>query len=300
MSKTVFFKTIAEYNKYMGVKYSHPNLTLVDYAKLPPILFSDTVKVYGFYVVFLKGPSYTALKYGRNTYKYSENELVFAAPEQAMHSVADGKYHKVGGYALAFHSDFVAGTPIERIMQNYPFFSYAVCDALSINAREKNLVLHSLKNIRRELDAADSLSDSIIFDNIKLILDNCKRFYNRQFGASENKPIDTLTQFEAAVEDFLNSAVKEKKSKTAIQYCAEKLGISPNYLSRQIKAETGISALKHIHNKILERAKESLFSGKSVAQTAAALGFSYPQHFSRWFKTATNTPPNTFRNKKRG
>lgn len=48
MQKTVFFKTIAEYNKYMGVKYSHPNITLVDYGKLPPILFSDIIKVYGF------------------------------------------------------------------------------------------------------------------------------------------------------------------------------------------------------------------------------------------------------------
>ena len=102
MQKKVFFKTIAQYNKYMGVKYAHPNITLVDYSRLPPILFADIVKVYGFYVVFLKGPSYTALKYGRNIYKYRENELVFAAPNQAMSSVADGKYHKVGGYPQHF------------------------------------------------------------------------------------------------------------------------------------------------------------------------------------------------------
>ena len=80
MQKTVFFKTIAEYNKYMGVKYSHPNITLVDYGKLPPILFSNIIKVYGFYVVFLKGPMYTALKYGLNTCDCRENELVFVAP----------------------------------------------------------------------------------------------------------------------------------------------------------------------------------------------------------------------------
>lgn len=298
MQKTVFFKTIAEYNKYMGVSYSHPTITLVDYSKLPPILFADIAKVYGFYVVFLKGKAYTALKYGQKTYKYSENELVFAAPNQSMASVADGKYHKVGGYALAFHCDFIAGTQIEHVMQNYPFFSYSVSEALAVNKREKNTVLNLLKNIQRELDKPDELSDTIIFDNIKLILDNSKRFYNRQFSASFTEDKYILSRFENAVDEYLDSPAKQDASQTAIQYCAKKLSLSPSYLSRQIMAQTGISAIKHIHNKILERAKEGLCSEKSVAQIAEELGFKYPQHFSRWFKNIEGISPNFYRAKK--
>ena len=298
MQKKVFFKTIAQYNKYMGVKYAHPNITLVDYSRLPPILFADIVKVYGFYVVFLKGPSYTALKYGRNVYKYRENELVFAAPNQAMASVADGKYHKVGGYALAFHSDFVAGTPMEHTMQNYPFFSYSVNEALSITPREKNLVLYCIKSIQRELDSPDEFSDLIIQDNIKLILDNCKRFYNRQFDVRNTQSKDILSRFEKAVDEYFDLAAAGDKKQTAMQYCAKKLSRSPSYLSRKIKAQTGIPALKHIHNKLLERAKENLFSEKPIAQIAEELGFPYPQHFSRWFKNAEGISPNAFRNKR--
>lgn len=300
MPKTVFFRTIAEYNKYMGVGYEHPTVTLVDYSKLPPILFSDIVKVYGFYVVFLKGRAYTALKYGRNFYKYAENELVFAAPNQAMASVADGKYHKVGGYALAFHPDFVAGTQLGHIMQNYPFFSYSVSEALSVSPREKNIVLHSLKSIQRELDNPDDLGETIIRDNIKLILDNCKRFYNRQFAVKTAQNADTLSRFEAAVDEYFDRVAIGGNTQTAIQYCAEKLSLSPSYLSAQIKAETGISALKYIRKKMLERAKESLLSEKSVARIAEELGFSYPQHFSRWFRDAEGIPPRAFRNKARG
>ncbi len=221
MRKTVYFKTIAEYNKYMGVGYLHPVVTLVDYSKLPPILFSDTVKVYGFYVVFLKGRAYTALKYGQNTYKYAENELVFAAPNQSMASVADGKYHKVGGYALAFHCDFIASTHLGHVMQNYPFFSYGVCEALSINRREKSTILHSLKNIQRELDTPDKLSDTIILDNIKLVLDNCKRFYNRQFDAEFSGENGILSRFEKAVDEYFDLPAKQKEPQTVIQYCAK-------------------------------------------------------------------------------
>ena len=54
-----------------------------------------------------------------------------------MAALADGKYHKVGGYALAFHSDFVAGTQMEHTMQSYPFFSYSANKALAVNRREK-------------------------------------------------------------------------------------------------------------------------------------------------------------------
>lgn len=297
MQKTVFFKTISGYDKYMGVNCHHPNVTVIDYAKLPPILFADITKVYGFYVVFLKGPMYTALKYGRNTYDYRGNELVFAAPNQAMASLADGKYHKVGGYALAFHSDFVAGTQLEHTMQSYPFFSYSVNKSLSLSRRKKNLILHSIKSIQRELGNSDELSNAIIFDNIKLILDNSKRFYNRQFDVKNSAGKDILSRFEAAVDAYLCSAAKNDKSQTAIQYCAKKLSLSPSYLSNQIKAETGLSALNHIRNKILERAKESLFSGKSVSEIAEELGFSYPQHFSRWFKNAEGMSPNSFRAK---
>ena len=81
-----------------------------------------------------------------------------------------------------------------------------------------------------------------------------------------------------------------------MQYCADRLCLSPNYLSDLLKKETGESALKHIQQKILEMAKERV-SGtrKSVSEIAYELGFQYPQHFSRWFKKQTGTTPNEYR-----
>lgn len=144
-----------------------------------------------------------------------------------MAALADGKYHKVGGYALAFHSDFVAGTQMEHTMQSYPFFSYSVNKALAVNRREKNLVLHSIKSIQREFSNYDELSDSIILDNIKLILDNCKRFYNRQFDVKTRESRDILSRFEEAVNDYFDSAAKNDKSQTIMQYCAKNFRFRP-------------------------------------------------------------------------
>ena len=296
MRKKVFFKTVAQYNKYMGVDCSHPEVTVVDYSKLPPILFADIVKVYGFYVVFLKGRAYTALKYGRNTYDYRENELVFAAPEQAMGSVADGKYHKAGGYALAFHPDFVARMKGIRTMRNYPFFSYSVKNGLPLAAREKNFAVRCMKNIQAELGNPDTFSDTIIWDNIKLLLDNCGRFFERRFGGNVPQSGDILSRFEAAVSEYLDAGAARNCGKSVVQFCAERLSLSPSYLGYVVKSETGISALKCANGKILERASELLCAtDKSIAEIAEDLGFTYPQHFSRWFKNETGTSPKSFR-----
>ena len=45
-----------------------------------------------------------------------------------------------------------------------------------------------------------------------------------------------------------------------------------------------------------ETAKEYVFNTKkSISEVAYALGFQYPQHFSRWFKKQAGCTPNEYR-----
>lgn len=75
--------------------------------------------------------------------------------------------------------------------------------------------------------------------------------------------------------------------------------LSPNYFGDLIKKETGKSAQEHIQLKILDLAKERIFdSRKSIGEIAYELGFKYPQHFSRLFKTETGLTPNEYRLKR--
>ena len=59
---------------------------------------------------------------------------------------------------------------------------------------------------------------------------------------------------------------------------------------------TGQTTQQHIHNKLIEKAKEQLSTTNlSVSEIAYALGFEHPQSFSKLFKTKTAQSPLAFR-----
>ena len=63
-----------------------------------------------------------------------------------------------------------------------------------------------------------------------------------------------------------------------------------------IKKETGKSAQEYIQIKIIEIAKDKLYSpDKSINEIAYELGFKYPHHFSRMFKKVVGSSPSDYR-----
>ena len=63
-----------------------------------------------------------------------------------------------------------------------------------------------------------------------------------------------------------------------------------------VKTETGRTAKDIINDRILSKAKELLQSEMlSVTQVSSLLGFEYPQHFIRFFKSLTGKTPAQWR-----
>ena len=119
-----------------------------------------------------------------------------------------------------------------------------------------------------------------IADNIKLLLDYCIRFYDRQFISRENANHDILTRFENLLDDYFASGKAAKQGMPSVQYCANTLCLSANYFSDLVKKETGMSALKHIQQKMLDVAKEWVFdTSKSIGEISVRTRISLPAAF---------------------
>lgn len=105
-----------------------------------------------------------------------------------------------------------------------------------------------------------------------------------------------LDRLEELLTNYFNSDDLLTRGLPSVHHVAEKLNISPNYLSSLLKVLTGRNTQQHIQDKMIERAKEKISTtGLSVSEISYELGFEHPQSFSRLFKAKTGLSPLAFR-----
>jgi AraC-like DNA-binding protein len=96
--------------------------------------------------------------------------------------------------------------------------------------------------------------------------------------------------------DYFSSDDLVNKGLLSVQYIAGTLNVSPNYLSELLKLLTRKSTQQHIHDKLIEKAKEKLSTTNlSVSEIAYELCFEHSQSFSKLFKNKTNLSSLKFR-----
>lgn len=301
MEKVFRFDTINEYNVLNNHETLHPLVSVIDFSKANPRSWGGEKRVklfFGFYCIFLKDVKCGDLKYGRNYYDYQEGTLVFVAPGQVLEIENDGKVYQPKGHALVFHPDLIHGTPLGGIMNEYHFFSYKTNEALHLSERERQIVLDSFSKIEFELQqGVDKHSKKLIASNIELFLNYCDRFYDRQFITRDAVNHGILEKFEELLNGYFSSEQPQLIGLPSVAWCADNLHLSANYLGDLIKKETGKSAQEYIQVKIIDVAKNSLSDPqKTVNEVAFALGFKYPQHFTRLFKQKVGYTPKEYRN----
>jgi AraC-like DNA-binding protein len=182
-------------------------------------------------------------------------------------------------------------------MQDYTFFSYQSNEALHLSERERKIVLDCFSKIEYELEhAIDKHSRRLIVSNIEMLLNYCIRFYDRQFITRENVHKGTLERFEQLLTNYYQSDKPQTMGLPSVAYCASELNLSASYFGDLIKKETGKTAQEYIQAKVIDVAKEKVFDqSKSISEIACALGFKYPQHFTRLFKQKVGQSPNEYR-----
>ncbi len=201
MSELSKIDSVQAYNDYFGVETCHPLVSVIDAREAKPLRFGR--KLYSIYAVLLKDSDCGALRYGRNMYDYQRGTMLFIAPGQVMGSEDDGKLHQPEGWALCFHPEFLHRTPLAGLMKDYSYFSYNAHEALHLSSQERRTVIGCLVKIKEEMqNPIDKHSKSLIVGNIKLLLDYCIRFYDRQFITRENLNSDILARFETLLGVF--------------------------------------------------------------------------------------------------
>lgn len=289
--------SISEFHRLLSLpEPRHPLVSVINLAE--SIFLEDNIWkgfVNRFYCVALKRDAKGKIKYGQQHYDYDKGVLSFTAPNQVQY--LDLNTMECGsGYLLIFHPDFLMGHSLAASIKNYNFFSYAVNEALHLSAEEEDDLISILNKIDRECTHIDKYTQEIILSQIELLLNYSNRFYERQFITRKNHNHQLLAKFERLIEEYFENALSQDPGLLTVQRVADLMNLSPNYLSDMLRMLTGQSTQQHIHEKLIEKAKEKLSTTNlSVSEIAYALGFEHAQSFSALFKKKTNVSPVEFR-----
>lgn len=297
MDKIVNISTVQDYNNLWGIETRHPFVNVLDasqvFQRIP-----NCRKNFGLYVIFLKDVICADyLKYGRNEYDYQVNTLVFVSPGQVFGYPADGSTYQPKGWVLFFSPELLRGTHLAQHMKDYTFFSYSIHEALHISEQERETIIDCFKKIDTEINnGQDQHSNTIIVSAIELLLSYCNRFYDRQFAIRKKANKDILTTFEELLDCYFTSDQPRTYGTPSVAYFAKQLHLSANYFGDLIRKETGKTAQEYVQRKIMSTAKEMLaHKGMCVTEIAYALGYQYPQYFSRAFKKSEGRTPLEYR-----
>ena len=291
----IFINTIQDFNDYQGVETLHPLVSVVHVENTEHI--KECMMHYGLYAIYLKENKGCKLSYGRTPYDFDEMTVTSFAPGQVVKVEPNPDVPFAKFTALVFHPDILNRTALGRHINRYEFFGYSSTEALHLSAQEVEVFRGVLTMIEQELHRAiDKHTRELIVSNIELLLNYCLRFYDRQFITREEINHSVVKKFIELLDDYIATKALRDGLPT-VAYFADKCCLSSGYFGNLVRVETGSTAKDIISDHLLAHAKQLLNDeALTVTMISNRLGFEYPQHFVRFFKSHTGKTPSAYRN----
>lgn len=294
------FKTISEFHEFRNLpKPQHPLISVIDIGTVTHHHDDPTSLVLDFYAISVKRMHNVKVKYGQHPFDFNEGIMSFMSPNQVFSMAIDNKHEevKISGWVIFIHPDFIWNTPLAKTIKQYDFWDYSLHEGLFLSEKEEDIIAAIIKNVVQEYHSnIDKFSKNIIVSQIEGLLNYADRFYHRQFITREKANHQLLERLEILLIDYFSNDDLISKGLPTVEYLAQSLNVSPKYLSSLLKVLTGQSTQQHIHEKLIEKAKEKLSTTNlSIGEIAYELGFEHLQSFSKLFKAKTKQSPMEFR-----
>lgn len=288
--------SISELHKILSLpKPEHPMISFINLKDTRSIVPVDKNRiVFNFYSIWLEKDVSARLRYGQQYFDFEEGSMIFVAPGQILST--RGGQHSSSGWGITFHPDFIQRYPLAKNIKEYGYFSYAVNEALHLSVKEEFMITELVKRIDHEYRSIiDNFSQDVLVSQLETLLNYCNRFYHRQFITRKNVNHDILNRMENLLAAYFESEIPQRGLPT-VQYLADQLHISPNYLSDMLRNLTGMNGQQNIHRHLIERAKILLATTSfSISEISYKLGFEHAQSFNKLFKQKTQFSPLKFR-----
>jgi len=271
----ITLKNFKEHNEYVGLpvpKNEHIDLGVYDRSDMR--MKSEPVMI-----------DFYRISYKRNYTENGQDAVLLYSPE---HPLEWDLEDQLKGYYLQLSKELI--NEHRYLFQNH--MEYGQHEPLYLTENEEREIEDIFESLLRHYKEQPEKTYVLVsYAHVLMIL--IENFYKRQFSTDINKYNHIVTEFQQLLHDYYSWEADQLPN---VQYFADKLNLTPNYLGDIIKHHTDKTAIETIHDHIIQKAKELVREDYSnMSQIAYSLGFEYPNNFSKFFKNHTEMTPSEFR-----
>ncbi|HEX7869549.1 MAG TPA: helix-turn-helix domain-containing protein [Chryseobacterium sp.] len=292
------YNDLETFSKDIGVDAPEHPLFSITFGHKSNGGIDDIVFTAGFYIISFQKFISGNITYGKKDFDHARGKLIFFKPNQTV--TFKNVKSEDDCFLILIKEDFLAGTNLHKEIREYGYFDYGTNEALYLSPSEEDIIWKLVNIMHQELhNNTDVYSKSIHLLHLRTFLTYAQRFYKRQFINRIESSGAYANRFQQLFEAYYKENEFLKKGLPTVAYMADKLNVSPRYLSDLLKQETGKTAIELIHIHLIKEAKNLLTEGKmNISEISFSLGFENPNYFARLFKKEVGIPPNIYRNER--
>lgn len=292
------YNDISDFNRDLGINPPKHPLFSIDIGHDNNDSTEDIIFTAGFYIISFRKFVSGNITYGKREFDHARGRMIFFKP----HQIITFKNVKAEDdcFLITVHPDYLSGTALQKEIKNYSFFDYETNEALYLRPDEEETIWHLVRTMNKEVhNNTDDYSRPILLAHLGTVLTYSQRFYKRQFINRIEMTGALASRFQHLLNDYYNNHEMLQSGLPTVSYMADKLSVSPRYLSDILKQETGKTALELIHIHLVNEAKNLLAKGDmNISEISFSLGFENPNYFARLFKKEVGITPNAFKDKR--
>ena len=262
---------------------------LIDFTATPPssILHSGVIIRNGI-VIMLCNNDGGHIVIDNKEYTLSRNNIVILPENHIISNIAQ-QFAELRG-VIAASSDYILNMPSPIDTNIFSYSRYMSIISVSDEKFEDLMSYYRFihKESKEESHYQTEIVRSIFYALILEIITEYEKIFSAE--ATQNIRANDLS------DRFFRLLATNRKSHRSVQFYADKLNLTPKYLSTAIKRATGRPILDWIHEAILIDAKLLLrTTDMTVQEISDQLNFSSPSAFVQFIKRHTGSTPNRLR-----
>jgi YesN/AraC family two-component response regulator len=167
----------------------------------------------------------------------------------------------------------------------------------TLQADELNLVQEHIRLINSIIHSDYAYATESVSHLISSVFFTFGSFLNQRLQKQSEEERPASTRHKIVFERFVDLVTRHHLKERGVGFYADKLCITPKYLSKIVKETSGQSAPEWIDQYVILEAKQMLkHSDLCIKEISDELNFANPSFFFKYFKKHTGMTPNQYRN----